>query len=237
MSRYCVDGARHRLARRSHRLRALAAARRVRARDLTHRLCRGQRRKRRLDGLEIADVRAIGDRQQLRFAVDVLRPVPRVRMAAQPLRRAAAASRLAFDRLEHAREVARVVARARHDLGAQEIRLFLEVAAVLQEERAKPELAALGDRRARGAAHRGAADRPGNLAKLQPGILRFRCIGRPMPQQHVRQLVRHDAGDLAFSCSGVEHAAVHEHRTAGQREGIDLFQVHRRERVLVDRLL
>ena len=35
----------------------------------------------------------------------------------------------------------------------------------------------------------------------------------------------------------VEHAALHEHRSARQRERVDVFQVHGRERVLEDRLL
>lgn len=44
-----------------------------------------------------------------------------------------------------------------------------------------------------------------------------------MSKQHVRQLVRHDADDFSFG-GGVEHAAVDEHRPAGERKGIDLFQ-------------
>ena len=77
----------------------------------------------------------------------------------------------------------------------------------------------------------------GNLTELQPGILRLRRVGRAVPQQHVRQLVRHHADDFAFRRRRVEHAAVDEHRAARQRERVDLFQVHRRERILVDRLL
>ena len=64
-------------------------------------------------------------------------------MAAHPLRPAAA--RLALDRLEHAGELARVVAGARHDLRAEQVGLLLEVAAVPQQQRAEPELAALRD--------------------------------------------------------------------------------------------
>ena len=58
-----------------------------------------------------------------------------------------------------------------------------------------------------------------------------------MPQEDVRQFVRHDAGDFALACRRVEHAAMDEHRPAGQREGVDLLQVDWRERVFVDRLL
>ena len=70
----------------------------------------------------------------------------------------------------------------------------------------------------------GAADDAGNLAELQPGILRLRRIGRSMPQQHVRQLVRHDADDLAFGCRGVEHAAVDEHRPPGSAKALISFR-------------
>ena len=158
-------------------------------------------------------------------------------MAAHPLRcSASAALRLALDRLEHARERARVVAGSRHDLRAEQIRLLLEVAAVSQEQRAQPELAALRDGRTGRAADDGAADDAGELAELQPGILRLRRIGRSVSKQDVRQLVRHDADDLAFGRGRVEHAAVDEHRSARQRERIDLFQVDRRERILVDRI-
>ena len=38
-------------------------------------------------------------------------------------------------------------------------------------------------------------------------------------------------------CRRLEHAAVDEHRSARQREGVDLLQVHRRERVLEHRLV
>ena len=57
-----------------------------------------------------------------------------------------------------------------------------------------------------------------------------------MPEQHVRELVRHHADHLTFACRGLEHAAVDEHRPAGQRERVDVLQVHRREGVL-ERLL
>jgi hypothetical protein len=75
------------------------------------------------------------------------------------------------------------------------------------------------------------------VSHLQPRILCLGGVGRSMTKQDVRQLVRHHADDLGFRRRRVEHAAVHEHRPAGQRKGIDLFEVHRRERILVDRLL
>jgi hypothetical protein len=54
-----------------------------------------------------------------------------------------------------------------------------------------------------------------------------------MAKQHVRQFVRHHPGNLALGSSRLEHAAMDEHRPARERECVDLFQVHRRERVLV----
>jgi hypothetical protein len=58
-----------------------------------------------------------------------------------------------------------------------------------------------------------------------------------MPKQHVGELVGHHAGHFRFRGRRLEHAAVDEHRPARQRERVDLFQIHRRERVLVDRVL
>ena len=46
-----------------------------------------------------------------------------------------------------------------------------------------------------------------------------------MPQNHVAELVRHDAGDLALDRGGLNHAAVDVHRTARQRKRIDLAHV------------
>jgi hypothetical protein len=51
-------------------------------------------------------------------------------------------------------------------------------------------------------------------------------------QQDVTELVRHDAGHLAFGGGRVEHAAVDEHRPAGEREGVDVLEVDGGERIL-----
>jgi hypothetical protein len=75
------------------------------------------------------------------------------------------------------------------------------------------------------------------VSHLQPRILCLGGVGRSMTKQDVRQLVRHHADDLGFRRRRVEHAALHEHRPARQRKGIDLLEVHRRERILVDRLV
>ncbi len=157
-------------------------------------------------------------------------------MAAQPLRSAAALG-FALDRLEHPCERSRIVPGPRHDLRAQEVGLLLEIAAVLQQQRAETELTALSDGRAGGATDHGPTDDPRDLAELQPRVLCLRRIGRAVAEQHVRQLVRHDPDDLGLDRRGVEHPAVDEHRAARKGEGIDLLQVHGRERVLVDGLL
>src|SRR5262245_37873588 len=98
-------------------------------------------------------------------------------MVAHPLWAVAAgALRLTLDRLEHVGQRPRVVAGARHDLRAEQIRLLLEIAAVAEQHRAEAELAALRDRVARAAADHRAADRAGDLAELQPRILCLRHV-------------------------------------------------------------
>ena len=134
-------------------------------------------------------------------------------------------------------ERARIVARARHDLRAQDVRLLFEVAAVSQHQGAEAELAPLCNGSAQRPAQHGPAERACHLAELQPGILRLGGIGRSVAKQHVGQLVRHHAGDLALSGCRIEHATVNEHRSARQGKRVDLLQVHGRERVLVDGLL
>src|SRR6185436_16831890 len=119
----------------------------------------------------------------------------------------------------------------------QKVGLLFKVAAVTEEQRAKSELAALGNCRACRAAHHRAAYLASELTELQPWVLRLRRVGRSMAQQNVGQLVGHDSYDLALGCRRVEHAAVHEHRSAGKSKSVDFLQVHWRERVLVDWLL
>ena len=148
-------------------------------------------------------------------------------MAAQPLRPAAA--RLLLDGLEHAAEIARVVTRARHDLRAQQVRLLLVFAAVLEHRRAETELAPLGDDLAPPAADHGAGNRSGELPELE--VLGLGRVRGAVAQEDMAQLVRHHADDFSFARRRFEHAAVDEHRPAGQCERVDLFEVHRRERV------
>ena len=47
-----------------------------------------------------------------------------------------------------------------------------------------------------------------------------------MPKRDVGHLVRHHAGHLAFGLRRLDHAAIQEHRAAGQRERVDVFLVH-----------
>src|SRR5688500_14752204 len=115
-------------------------------------------------------------------------------MAAQPFR--SAVPPLTLDRLEHARHLARVVSGAGHDLCAQQIGLALELATELEEVSAGGELRAFGDHRARAAAENGAEHLPGNRADLE--LLASRRLHRAVPQDHVRELVRHHAGNLAL---------------------------------------
>ena len=120
-------------------------------------------------------------------------------MAAHPLRPAAtAALRLPRNRFEHLRQGPRVVARAGHDLRAEQVGLLLEIAAVSEEQGAQPEIRTLGDGRSRAPSDHGTAQLPGELPELQPRILRLRRIRRSVAQQDVGQLVGHHASHLAF---------------------------------------
>ena len=163
----------------------------------------------------------------LRFPGDVVVPIAGIGVIAEPLRPAAPA--LLLDGLEHVRHVARIVAGARHHVRALEVGLFLELAAEPQERRAEPELRALRDDLAPSAAD----DRPEDGARDFAHLIfrRFARLGGAVPQDHVTQLVGHDAGDLAFSGRRLDHPAVHEHRSARQGERIDLPHVHDFERV------
>ena len=80
-----------------------------------------------------------------------------------------------------------------------------------------------------GAADDGAEDLPGDGADLV--LLRLACLGRAVPQGDVRHLVGHDADHLALARGRLDHPAVHVHRAAGQREGVDLLHVYDLERV------
>src|SRR5262245_8302382 len=115
-------------------------------------------------------------------------------MAAEPLRTLPAA--LLFDGPEHVGHAARVVAGARHDLRAQQVGLLLVSAAELQEVGAEPEVRPLRDDAAGDAADDGAEHLSGYGADLE--LLAFGGLCRAVTERDVRELVRHDAGDLAF---------------------------------------
>ena len=54
------------------------------------------------------------------------------------------------------------------------------------------------------------------------------CLARlrgAVPQRDVADLVGHDARGFAFGLGRLDHAAVDEHRSAGQREGVDVAHV------------
>ncbi len=142
-------------------------------------------------------------------------------MIAQPLRAARAA--LLLDRLEHAGHLERVVPGRGHDVRPEQIGLALELTAESQECRAEPELRALRHGAADVAADDGADDR----AEQRPDLVfrRLGGLGRAVPQRDVAQLVGHHAGDLAFGVRRLDHAAIDVHRSARQRERVDLAHV------------
>ena len=140
-------------------------------------------------------------------------------MGAQPLRSARAPA-LLLDGAEHVRHPPRVVTGPRHDLRAEQVGLAFVFAAVLQEVRAEPEVGALSDDVAGGAADDGAENLAGDGADLE--LLRLGRLRGPVAERDVRDLVRHDARDLAFVPRRFDHSAIEEHRPAGQRERVDL---------------
>ena len=71
-----------------------------------------------------------------------------------------------------------------------------QLAAVLHQPRAEPELAALADDLPPAAAHDRARDGAGKGTELES--LGLRGVGGAVPQQHVRELVRHDAGKFVL---------------------------------------
>ena len=142
-------------------------------------------------------------------------------MVAHELRAAAAA--LFLDRLEHVHEINRVVSGARHQLNAKQVGLLLVLATVTKKVGAQAKLAALRDHLADPAANDRSGNRASNGADRER--LLFGRPGGPMSQNHVAELVRHDAGDLALDRGRLNHAAVDVHRTARQRKRIDLAHV------------
>jgi hypothetical protein len=82
-----------------------------------------------------------------------------------------------------------------------------------------------------------APPRPASLADLHQGFEAFVALAVPVSQQHVRQLMRHHTDDFGFGRRGGEHPPMHEHRTAWERERVDLPEIHRRETSTRTRLL
>ena len=161
------------------------------------------------------------DLEHLRFTVDRLHAVARIRVVAQELRSAAAT--LFLDRLEHAGHRPRVVPRPGHDLRPEQVGLALVLTAVLQEHGAEPELRALRDDRTGPSADHRAEHLAGEGAELE--LLPLGRLGRAVAQGHVRDLVRHHPRHFGFGLGRLDHAAVQEHRSARQRERVDLPEI------------
>ena len=68
-------------------------------------------------------------------------------------------------------------------------------------------------------------------------LLPLRRLRGSMPENHVAQLVRHDACHFCVGARRFNHPAMQEHRPAGQRESIDLFEIDHVEAVPERRLL
>ena len=171
--------------------------------------------------------------QHFGFAQNGLVAIAGIRMVAQPLRRRAAV--LLLDRPEHVRHLARVVAGPRHDLRAEQVRLALVLAPVFHKVDAQADLRPLGDDTAGTAADDCPEHLPGDRADLK--LLSLRRLHGSVAENHVAQLVRHDACHFGVGARRFDHPAVEKHRAAGEREGIDLFEIDDVEAVAERRLL
>ena len=142
-------------------------------------------------------------------------------MVAEPLRRRVPI--LLLDRTEHVRHLPRVVSGTRHDLRAEQVCLALVLAPVLQEVDTQADLRALRNDAAGAAADNRTEDLTGDSADLK--LLSLRRLRGSVPENHVAQLVRHDACHFCVGARRFDHPAVEKHRPARQREGVDLFEI------------
>ena len=76
---------------------------------------------------------------------------------------------------------------------------------------------------------------PSSVPNLVLG--RLRGLSGAVPQRHVADFVRDDAGDLTFGTGRLDHAAIDVQRSARQRERVDLAHVDDPERVAETGLL
>jgi hypothetical protein len=118
---------------------------------------------------------------------------------------------------------------ARHDVRSEKIGLLLRIAAEPQECRAEPELRSLGH----GAADAPADNRSDHRARQLTDLV-LGGLGRlrgAVPQRDVTELVGHHAGSFTFVARRLDHPAIDVHRSAGQRERVDLAHVDHVERI------
>ena len=137
----------------------------------------------------------------------------------------------ALERLEEVDHIDRRVARRGEDLRSPNVRLRLDVAAVLQEQRIETETTDRIDdlRRSRTdfSAEKSAENTDAGLCEV--GLRRLMC---PVPQRDMGNLVRHDAGDFALIACIVENAAIDVDEPAGERERINIRRIHHSEAIL-----
>ncbi len=76
---------------------------------------------------------------------------------------------------------------------------------------------------------------PAQYAESGLAEIGLRGLVGPVAQGHVGHLVGQHAGQLRLASRRLEEAAVHVHRAAGEREGVDLGGVHGLDRVGIAR--
>ena len=154
-------------------------------------------------------------------------------VAEEPLHLAGITTLLAAEEPEEVRHGHGVVPGSGHDLRSDLVGLVLGVAAELQEDRVQPQ----------------AADRVHDLRRVatvlpqepaeypEAGLaeIGLRGLVGPVAQGHVGHLVGQHAGQLRLASRRLEQAAVHVHRAAGEREGVDRGVVHGLDRVRIAR--
>ena len=154
-------------------------------------------------------------------------------VAEEPLHLARITTLLAAEDREEVRHGHGVVPGSGHDLRSDLVGLVFGVTAELEEDRVQPQAADRVHDLRRVAAV--LAEQPAQYPEAGLAEIGLRGLVGPVAQRHVRHLVGQHAGQLRLASRRLEQAAVHVHRAAGEREGVDRGVVHGLDRVGIAR--
>src|SRR5262249_42092393 len=163
-------------------------------------------------------VRNISNLQVLGLLIYALVAIRRAGVIAEET--AAAAAALALNCLKHVRQIPRIVTGVGHDARAEKIGFSFVFATELQEVNTDGALRNLSC----GWARQNTAEDSGD-ACAERVLLCFCCLRCSVTQRDVAKLVRHHPGHLAFITRGLNHSAVYVHRSARQRERVDVARI------------